>query len=662
MRLLIGLLFVCSTAFAALTDVDRAEITPKNILVNSGFESGRGSWVASGGTAVAVTSGSNLLVGRGSVTWDSSSASQTFCSSLVPVPNGLKGRNGLARVLAQVPTGAATHNVVVNDGTSDLATVAITSSTTPQTSSLNFIFPSSGSVRLCLRSVSSDEPLIALDDMYVGAADNLTNVSQAEFVGSVRYAVTTNCVWSTTSSSYANFAADTDCPTATVAGQASAPATKIPAITFASLPPGEYLFIANGYFVSANAGTAANMAWQFSDGTNAFGNGSSSNLVSAGSAITGRVQYTTVQSNVTINLQAKTSSAANAASIFNDSSAYANHFDIVVYRYPLASQTLFNADTVNWKLDLNINGANIDLGSANQTAYIAPNNANLTMTINTSKGSAQAGISCSGANDNTVGSTTCSVGNEEPGFVANFPRAGLVEVCTQFSHGMSNSASSTVLATFQNVRTANGSQTIVEEGGQRTQSAYTNFSSTVSSPFNSCGTFQIPSAGKHTIRLMYEQAVAGVPTNNIIVSDASAANGQRDVKITARYIDQSMPMPLIRNAVVTSSNFVWGHESFRASSTGVIALESGDWINGNGSCAAVGSNQRCTYTLNPGIFSADPICTVSVLTDPVGSGVQTTCGVQAATTSSVVASCAHQDGTGENPQAITHSIICHGPR
>lgn len=162
-------------ASAALTDYDRQELAVKNWLApfNSGFESGKAKWTASGGTLAAVTSGTNLLVGKGSATWDSGSAAQTLASQTITIEKGYYGQNCEAGIVAQTPSGTATHTVQAYDGTNILVSATIVSSTTPRLNTVNFPCPQSGTVALRLVSVAADEPLIALDDAYLGLARNV---------------------------------------------------------------------------------------------------------------------------------------------------------------------------------------------------------------------------------------------------------------------------------------------------------------------------------------------------------------------------------------------------------------------------------------------------------------------------------------------------------
>lgn len=173
MRTFIILIFFLfsSLVHAAFSDVDRQELATKNILTNGGFESSKDGWTASGGTFAVVTSGSNLLIGRVSATWDSSGSSQTFTSRAITIPKGLYGKNGAVFCSIQTPSGTATHTISAYDGTNSLATTNVYSNTTPVNTGALFVFPSSGTMAIRITSVASNEPLIAIDDCFIGSAD-----------------------------------------------------------------------------------------------------------------------------------------------------------------------------------------------------------------------------------------------------------------------------------------------------------------------------------------------------------------------------------------------------------------------------------------------------------------------------------------------------------
>jgi len=68
--------------------------------------------------------------------------------------------------------------------------------------------------------------------------------------------VTANCDWALTNTSgaFVDWAADNDCGTPTVSGL-TAPATKIPAFTYPSMPIGTYLILAQGAFYADGTST-----------------------------------------------------------------------------------------------------------------------------------------------------------------------------------------------------------------------------------------------------------------------------------------------------------------------------------------------------------------------------------------------------------------------
>ncbi len=602
--IIFSLVHACCPASASLNDVDKAQIAPEFVLDNPAFQNGKVRWAPSTGSwSIAGTGLDSYAL------WDASASTQTFCSSLKAVPERIKGKNGLGYLNVAVPSGAATHLVYVSDGTNRISNVVpVFSSTAPVRNSVNFIWPSSGSVRICLEA-QADEPAVRIYSGFLGDATNLTNVSQATLIGSAIIPGTASCDWTRTNTAFGPFGTVAACPGPTVLqnpgpGIIQTTDANLPRFTVNSLPPGTYQVRMIGY---AGGSTAGGFLLRINDGTN-------SSLTGFANANTGATQFTadgiftyTSAGDRTFELQGL--ATTGTINLFNANTSYQVSFQI--YRFPSTAEQVFAADTVAWKLDLNIAGATSpSLGTSDQTSYIAMNSSDLAMTVNTDKGSAPAGISCSSTNDNTVGSTTCSAGSEELGFVANFPRAGLVEVCHAFTHRVSTGTSGTVFAAFQVVRTANGSQTIAEEGDSRINSTMASQNTSIGYPVHICGTFQIPAAAKHTIRLMYEQDVTATVSVNSIITDGDANIGQRDVRITARYIDQSMPAPLIRNSVVTSSSGVTASEYAIAQVTGASACQvnsqSGTWI-----ASAAASSSNCTLTLTAGTFSAAPTCTAT---------------------------------------------------
>jgi len=342
---LIGFLLAPSIAFGILSEGDKSfSPTQNRLLTNPGFEFGTTGWTASGGTFTTTTS--TKAAGAKAGSWDSNSAGQTLTSTSVAIPDGLKGRNGVLSCVFKADSGTATHTLTANDGTNDLATAqTITSSTSLfQRTSVNFIFPTSGNIKAKMTSVASDEPKIYFDSCYFDLAEgyNISQVSQATVVASARWAATTSCDWSTTSTSFSNFGADSDCPSPTVEGNASAPSTKIPGLTFATLPEGDYYIVAKGAFLKYNLDQ---YVWfRFSDGTNATTEQQiyvSGAIYAISPNIVGRLKLTSPQSNVTLQIQAKVQTSV--AAHIDVGPVAGSPLEITVYRFPLSSEIAYQA-------------------------------------------------------------------------------------------------------------------------------------------------------------------------------------------------------------------------------------------------------------------------------------------------------------------------------
>lgn len=145
-----------------------------NVIANYGFEATSYSedWTASGGT-LAAAAGSNILFGAQSATWDASASTQTLSYASQAIGEGYKSNNCEGAIFIKTPSGTATHTVQVWDGTNVLASVTVYSTTTAKEFSTGaFPCPSSGNWQLRIVA-NADEPLIAVDNAYLGLARNV---------------------------------------------------------------------------------------------------------------------------------------------------------------------------------------------------------------------------------------------------------------------------------------------------------------------------------------------------------------------------------------------------------------------------------------------------------------------------------------------------------
>jgi len=313
-----------------------------NILVNPGFEATivSSGWTASAGTAAAAT-GENIGIGLKSVTWTPNASGDTFMPSLVSIPNGLKAANGHASVRYKTAA-SGTSFLVLDENSNMIAGVSLPASVSYGVAELNYIYPANlaGSVRPQIKAVSN--AAISLDDFNVGASNNIGDVAQPYLLGTVKV---TGCAafWDNTSASFANFPVQTSC-VYTTTGSLLAPTTMIPGFRIPNLQPGHLSVVYEGV-ISTGSASGAQAYYRFHDGTNAFLE--ESEIRTAAAAVTyypginGSINYSTAQSNLTIQVQAKNSVGSNYIGGLT-----ANPGVFKVYYWPTATEKVVNSNTV----------------------------------------------------------------------------------------------------------------------------------------------------------------------------------------------------------------------------------------------------------------------------------------------------------------------------
>jgi hypothetical protein len=529
----------------------------RNLLENPGMEAGKATYTISGGTSAVETSAP--LFGKRSLKWDASATSQTFSSDQYTIPAGLKGQDCEVSVKYLWDSGSAGDLALeAYDGTNILATadLSVTSGVADSTA-LIFSCPTSGTIGFRVSSTANAAE-VTLDSAHVGGQTKFKDISTAELYGTAKTEGAASCVWLTTSGSYANFPLDTDCSAPTVTGEASAPATKIPGVTFANLPPGKYSIRAHGAFAAIPSTTTTQCYFRITDGTTSDGYNYSkqttaSDQVWDSNVIHGDFIYSTAQSSVTFQIEASRAAGDGDCRISADSSN--RTFKLSVFRYPLGSEKAITLDNADWHIDVNIGGANPALDSGAQSSYVNVTNSGLDMVINS--GSRAAGIPCSG---NPTTGLTCSAGDEIVGVtIPSIPKAGLYEVCLEASIELDCAAGGSTCSRnvgWQLIETLDSSTSIVSEGKSRT-TTYMAFdqgatTQSISMPLNICGIFNWSSVGQKVVKLAYEQPSPANLTAYVL-GDRSAAVGQRDIHITVRPWTQASSTHIVDNAVVAET-------------------------------------------------------------------------------------------------------------
>lgn len=595
------------SSIASLSNQDLAKIPSFSLLENAGFESGSAAWTASGGTYTTTSTAANVGSGITAGSWDSSAASQTLTSRAVVLPSGLKLRNAVVSCNIQSPSGTATHKLQAYDGTNVLAETTITSQTTYSRTSLNFGAPSSGNISARIISVASNEPIIYVDDCYLGPAEgfNVMEVNQAVFYGAVTWVGTSACNWALSSpSGYTSFSADSDCtlPTgANVIGNASdmTGQSKIPSIYFSSLPAGNYKIEASGYF-RQNNGSAFVCSYQFYDGTSGNGN----LVVGAGSdAIGGPLiaRFSHTGGTKTFSIRAATVSGSPSCELFN-SSTPTQDLQISVYRFPTSSEIAYRPENPNY----------------DWTSYTPTFTGFGTVTSpecqHKREGSDQL-IRCKF----TTGTPTATEGRVTLG-------------------GGVNTATTTKIPSIQSAGTYFVGSTQTVHGGTVLIAPSLGYVT-----FSAVGTF-----GSNSL-----SALASA-------NGSSIANNTEAVSFTARVpIDgwtSNQNAPLLVGSVTSNSTGMERVERARfncAGGSSSILSQSGSWIS---SIATGGGTGLCTATIASSMFTVAPACTC---TNEGGTG--RICSLNAAPTTTTISFIArNQNGSANEDSSI--SVVCMGPR
>lgn len=560
--LLLTYITFTQSVFATLNDVDKGDIFNKNLLSNGGFEKNKYGWTASAGT-FAITK-SSPMVGRAHATWDAAASADTLISSAT-IPTGMYGRNGVASCLVRTASGTATHTIQAYDGTNILSSVAVTSSTTPTRASANFIFPSSGSIYLRIYA-NADEPSVAIDDCYMGPAEgyNVSNISQAQFIGSAYFDTTTNCTFTRTNTSFGALT-DTDCPGPTVElnpgpGTIQTTDTNSIDVTVNNLPPGIYKVRFGGANVAASA---AQSSLVITDGTTQSGQtGTTGGSQDSNFSVEGTYVYTS-SGNRTFSLHG--SSASGVLNILVNLASRRVTFSI--YRYPLTSEQAYRPDlqAMSWS------------GYHDSTCSWAR--------TSTSFGDPTADATCAFAevsNQNFGTVSTYTVTNAMPGIVFTPKKVGRYYVC----------------ATYYLTSSASNPQSALMVNGS-TQIGYGGFGTSGASAVNTtCGIAVIDSVASTTISLQTKSTSGSVTIGS--------SGFPYSVHWSIFSIDQSLPAPVLAGSVTSGSSGVVkiGSAYITNSGTPTVSRQTGSWIS---SLTDEGTGVT-TINMTSGYFSATPNC------------------------------------------------------
>lgn len=600
------------------------------LLANPGFESGvANGWANTGGTFAAVTSGANLLIGKGSATFTASASGQFFQSTAYPTPNGLAGQSCAASFMYKGGDPGLTVQVIQGASTIISSYLIVASANPVSVTMPGFICPTAGTT-LRLKVISSaSAALIAFDQTFLGSSP-LVAVSQASFYGAVKWPTAASCLWSRTSiDSFADFSADSDCTFPTgggIEGYASAPATKIPAISFASLPPGDYAIHATGRFLDNTGGTEC--SWAFYDGVTTKPAGSAGSpgtaTLHSSPGLMARFSYTSGQSSKTFSLQGTGNGSSSDCQIpLIDPTIELN---IWVQRFPLTSELASTPGTsaLSWS------GYHTNTGGwATTSATFADP-------------SAGTGVTLTQQTNRNFGTVVTEAGGL-PGITWSASRTGRYYVCA----GVNSLTSTTLDGGLQLV---DGSNTPIDPGEYQHNVGNTNRSGGV------CGIQDVSAVGPVTTKLR----VAADGTNTHQIASTNVPSPGASIRWMIFNIDTPFPQAVMPGSVISSSAGVERVEriTFRGASVGlvcstdpcVIDRQSGSWVTS----ANRSSLGNFSITIAAGTFSTIPTCTaIADTTSAAIAGVSET-----SSTFVNIYGYAPGGATADG----TFSVICMGPK
>lgn len=614
--------FLPAVALGALSAQDMAWIGLQNRgLSNPGFELGTSGWTASGGTFLTSTTTGTFSAGFASGKWDSNAAGQTLTSTTIAVPAGLKGRSGVVSC-SIISAGTATHTLTADDGSGNNFATAqtITSSTTTfQRTSVNFVFPTSGNMRLKFTSVASNEPAIYIDDCYFDLADryNLMQVSQASRIGSAYIANTASCTWSRTNTALGAFSTTAACPGPTVEfnagpGTIQTTDTDLPKFTVNSLPPGDYVAVISG---EAGQGASSDCTFAINDGTTTSGQVGLNTTTSTTAAFTttGNFSYSS-SGNRTFELYG--SCASNSLSVFNGANNTQLRFTLL--RFPLSSEQAFRSEQIPgvWSGYLSSSDCSFAYTSASYADPAADPTCTLTERTNVN-----------------FGTVSRDSGNFA-GITFTPKVAGRYRFCARASG-------------FHGTAGTNIALELHDGTNQLADASYAEPANNYRVSTHLCGYLNASSTASTTVKLR-----AKVPSGTLTVDGGT---GNAAVDWTIEPVSPLVPAPVLVGSVTSNSTGAERVErAYLTQSAGTYTLskQSGSWLTG----FTKNGTGDVTLNITSGMFSDTPSCACSAS----NININLVCLLATApTTSSLrVRLYNKSDVLADNE----FSIICMGPR
>lgn len=186
---LLSFLLLTTTAFAALSELDKSFYSQRNLILNPGFEAGKNSWTTNTATFAATTTAANVLNGTASGSLLITSNGGYLRSKTVTLPTALYGQACEAQVLYKGGD-ALTTLEVYNANNTLLGSLALTAHTDAGFESVFFLCPSATDVggdankgKLYVQikqTTAGTHTIMYTDNWYLGRLQNLASTTQGD--------------------------------------------------------------------------------------------------------------------------------------------------------------------------------------------------------------------------------------------------------------------------------------------------------------------------------------------------------------------------------------------------------------------------------------------------------------------------------------------------
>jgi len=203
----LALVFVVLTGQQIQRPSEKQHLVHKNLLINPGAEQGTGGYSETGDGVLTFESGAgDFGSGTHAIGYDANTAADFFSATAITMSTvpGLHKRSCIAEVLLKGATAGNTdYSLVISDGTNNLASVTISTTTNFERYTATFICPNSGTMEFRIVSAAGTGTKIFLDEFYLGENFRVGDVSQATLVGTLTMNGNAACTFSTTSATFA---------------------------------------------------------------------------------------------------------------------------------------------------------------------------------------------------------------------------------------------------------------------------------------------------------------------------------------------------------------------------------------------------------------------------------------------------------------------------